>query len=269
MTTSPASEGNSQIQPELQPQPQQPRNASNWAQQTTRTLRIQNAPTGALNINVDGRQITSPLQGFGPMWQKTYRVYLRGSDVKPTAVIQTWKEHFAEFWPSQSRFFGPLTGIAPGEVAILDLTVSGMPLSTGVMVLYSDEESFTLMTPQGHVFAGWITFSAHQETEATLVQAQVLMRASDPMYEFGLRFMGGHKQEDKFWQHTLTHLAKRFNVEGQEVSVEYICVDKRIQWSQAKNIWHNAGIRTTIYLITAPVRAPLRWIRRRGQQAER
>jgi phytoene dehydrogenase-like protein len=73
----------------------------------------------------------------------------------------------------------------------------GMPLSTGVFVLYSDDESFTLMTPQGHVFAGWITFSAHEEIGCTVAQAQVLMRANDPIYELGLRF-GGHKQEDVF-----------------------------------------------------------------------
>ena len=36
----------------------------------------------------------------------------------------------------------------------------GLKLSTGVLVLYADDESFTLMTPQGHMFAGWITFSA-------------------------------------------------------------------------------------------------------------
>ena len=37
------------------------------------------------------------------------------------------------------------------------MTLPGkMKLSTGVMVLYADEESFTLMTPQGHMFAGWI-----------------------------------------------------------------------------------------------------------------
>ena len=40
----------------------------------------------------------------------------------------------------------------------------GMKLSTGVMVLYADDESFTLMTPQGHMFAGWITFSATSAT---------------------------------------------------------------------------------------------------------
>lgn len=230
----------------------QPRDAASWAQQNTRTLKIENVPTGALNINVDGRQITSPLQGFGQMWQKTYRISLKGAGVTPATVISTWKEHFAEFWPAHSRFFGPLTGIAPGEVAILNLAVGGMPLSTGVLVLYADEESFTLMTPQGHMFAGWITFSAYAEEDETLVQAQVLMRASDPIYELGLRF-GGHKQEDVFWQHTLGQVAKYFNVDA-TVSVETICVDKKLQWSQAKNIWLNSAIRTQIHRFTAPLR---------------
>ena len=55
----------------------------------------------------------------------------------------------------------PLTGLAPGEVARIDMDMPGrVTLSTGVLVLYADDESFTLMTPQGHMFAGWITFSA-------------------------------------------------------------------------------------------------------------
>ena len=78
----------------------------------------------------------------------------------------------------------------------------GMKLSTGVMVLYADEESFTLMTPQGHMFAGWITFSAIERDGETVAQAQVLMRASDPIFELGLT-LGGHQQEDRFWNHTL------------------------------------------------------------------
>ena len=83
------------------------------------------------------------------------------------------------------------------------MTLPGkMKLSTGVMVLYADEESFTLMTPQGHMFAGWITFSATERDGETVAQAQVLMRASDPIFELGLA-MGGHKQEDRFWNHTL------------------------------------------------------------------
>ena len=35
------------------------------------------------------------------------------------------------------------------------------------------------------------------------------MRASDPIYELGLA-LGGHRQEDRFWQHTLTQLAAHF-----------------------------------------------------------
>src|SRR5260370_9048494 len=235
---------------------QQPSNATSWAQQNTHTLRVENVPAGALNLNVDGRQITSPLQGFGQMWQKTYRVSLKGSTVEPTKVISVWKEHFAEFWPSNSRFFGPITGIAPGEVALLNLKISGVPLSTGVLVLYADEESFTLMTPQGHVFAGWITFSSYEENGGLVVQAQVLMRANDPIYEIGFR-IGFNKQEDLFWQHTLKSLAAEFGVD-EPVQMVVICVDPRVQWSQAKNVWHNAAMRTTMYKMAAP----LRWIRR-------
>ena len=53
-------------------------------------------------------------------------------------------------------------------------------LSTGVLVLYADEESFTLMTPQGHTFAGWITFSAWDEGGCTVCQVQSMARANDP-----------------------------------------------------------------------------------------
>ncbi|MDQ6642924.1 MAG: hypothetical protein M3Y76_00550, partial [Chloroflexota bacterium] len=152
----------------------------------------------------------------------------------------------------------PLTGIAPGEVALLNLAMpGGMALSTGVLVLYADDESFTLMTPQGHMFAGWITFSAYEEDNAIVTQAQVLMRANDPLYELGLRF-GGHKQEDVFWKHTLKSLAAYFD-RDESVEMQITCVDAKLQWSYAKNIWHNAAMRTAMYTITAPTR----WIKRK------
>ncbi len=115
----------------------------------------------------------------------------------PAEVVATWKENFATFWPEKNRFYGPLAGIAPGEVAVLNLSMPGrLKLSTGVLVLYADEESFTFMTPQGHMLAGWITFSAFEEDGDTSAQAQVLMRAQDPLTEAGLA-LGGHKQEDR------------------------------------------------------------------------
>ena len=89
---------------------------------------------------------------------------------------QAWKDNFPAFWPKGNRFYTPLTGIAPGEVALVSLAAGPMKLSTGVMVLYADEESFTLMTPQGHMLAGWITFSAFEAEGGNVAQAQVLMR---------------------------------------------------------------------------------------------
>ena len=251
MTTSP-------VPPHRQPG-EQPRDAAYWSGQVS-GLKVSNVPSGALNLNVEGKLVNGPLQGFGQMWQKTYRITLSADSLSAKDVIKAWKDHFPDFWPTGNRFYGPLTGIAPGEVALLNLSMpGGITLSTGVLVLYADEESFTLMTPQGHVFAGWITFSAYEENNSIVVQAQVLMRASDPMYEMGLRF-GGHKQEDLFWKHTLQALAA--HVQGETeilVQKELICVDPRLQWSQAKNIWHNAAMRTTMYRLTTP----LRWIRGR------
>ena len=251
MTTSP-------IPTDGQPD-EQPRDAAFWSGQVS-GLKVSNVPTGALNLNVDGKLLNGPLQGFGQMWQKTYRVSLKdaakGASLSAAAVIKTWKENFPRFWPAGSRFYGPLTGIAPGEVALLNLSIAGgVKLSTGVLVLYADDESFTLMTPQGHVFAGWITFSAFEEDDGLIAQAQVLMRANDPLYELGLRF-GGHKQEDDFWRHTLTALAAEFGV-TETVQVKLVRIDSHLQWSQAKNIWHNAAIRTMMYKMTTP----LRWIR--------
>ena len=126
--------------------------------------RVERSP-GAVNLNVAGKRLAGPIQGFGKMWQKTYQVRLPRDRVSPTDLVATWKQRFPDFWPDGNRFYAPLTGIAPGEVALLNLTVAGgMPLSTGVLVLYADDESFTLMTPQGHMFAGWITFSAPSGT---------------------------------------------------------------------------------------------------------
>jgi hypothetical protein len=229
------------------------RDAAGWAKSVSQ-LKVSEVPEGALNLNVEGRRLASPIQGFGKMWQKTYQVRLPAGRVSAAEVIAAWKQRFPDFWPEGNRFYGPLTGIAPGEVALLNMTMPGkMKLSTGVMVLYADEESFTLMTPEGHMFAGWITLSATAAGDETVAQAQVLMRASDPIFELGLT-MGGHKQEDRFWQHTLTALAAHFEHEA-EVDTQVVCVDRRRQWSRWRNLWQSSAIRSTIYTMGAPGRA--------------
>jgi hypothetical protein len=240
------------------PEQKKPRDAEYWARHAE-TLKVSSVADGATNINVDGRRAVGPLQGFGKMWQKTYKVPLAGADVTPAGVIKTWKENYKEFWPEGNMFYAPLAGITPGEVALLSGSLpGGVRLSTGVMVLYADDESFSFMTPQGHPFSGWITFSAYEEEDATVAQAQVLMRANDPLYEMGLR-MGGHKMEDEMWQKTLGNLASHFGVR-EPVQTNVVCVDPKLQWREYKNVWHNAGIRSAIHTMTAP----LRWRRDRA-----
>jgi hypothetical protein len=236
------------------------RDATFWAKSVSR-LKVTEVPEDAINLNVEGKRLASPIQGFGKMWQKTYQVRLDRSTVSPTDLIATWKQRFPDFWPDKNRFYAPLTGIAPGEVALINMTMPGrLKLSTGVMVLYADEESFTLMTPEGHMLAGWITFSATEQDEATVAQAQVLIRASDPLYEVGLTF-GGHKQEDRFWQHTMRSLAEHFG-EQAEVDTQVVCVDKKRQWRHAGNIRHSAAIRSSLYMMGTPIRGIKKLFRR-------
>lgn len=233
-----------------------PRDTGNWAKPTS-TLTVTDAPAGAANL-VEGKRLLSPIQGFGKMWQKTYKVRLDGIETTPQAVISEWRENFPSFWPKGNDFYPPLTGLEPGEVALIKAAgPGGMKFKTGVMVLYSDDESFTLMTPEGHMFAGWITFSAAERGGRTVAQAQVLMRASDPIFEVGLAF-GGHRQEDRFWQHTLGQLAAHFGEPGAEVETQVVCVDRRRQWSRVGNVRHSSAIRSAMYTASAP----MRWVGR-------
>ncbi len=232
----------------------QSRDAANWAGHVE-TLKVSEVPAGAVNINVDGRRVVGPLQGFGALWQKTYQVRLRGEDLTPTEVIRVWKERFPEFQPPQNRFYPSVAGVAPGEVVLINASLQGLSVGTGVMVLYADEESFTLMTPQGHPESGWVTFSAFQNEEdegVVVAQVQSMARANDPIYELGFK-LGGSRAQEQIWTHVLTSLAARFECE-QEVGFSKTCVDPKLQWSQAKNIWHNAAMRSMLYTLGAPAR---------------
>ena len=123
------------------------------------------------------------------MWQKTFAIRVPADDHSPEDVIAHWKDKFPTFWPKGSTFYAPLAGISPGEVALLEvppLPGSPVKMSTGVMVIYADRESFTFMTPEGHALAAWITFSAYRDGDDTVAQAQALERTSDPLIELEL-----------------------------------------------------------------------------------
>lgn len=230
--------------------------ASRWAKPISR-LKISDVPTGATNLNLEGRQIVSPLQGFGTLWQKTYRMPLAGVSATAAEVMNTWKENFPRFQPLGNHFYPPITGINPGQVIFITSTLPVfpglpglVPIAAGVVVIYEDDECFTIMTPEGFPESGWNTFSVQDEDGVPVAQVQTLARAADPIYEFGLYVMGGNQFQDKTWAHVLTALAAHFGVAGQ-VQSHKVCVDPRLQWSEAKNVWHNAAIRTFFYLPVA------------------
>lgn len=233
-----------------------PRDSHNWAKPVDR-LSVEHPPSGAVNLNVHGRQTLSPLKGFGQLWQKTYRVALTGAAVTPQQVVTVWKEQFPEFQPPQNRFFPSVAGVKPGEIVLINAMTPGGPVSTGVMVMYSDDESFTLMTPEGHPESGWITFSASERDGVTIAQIESLARANDPIYEIAFRFQGSKLQEN-IWRHVLNTLAVHFNVREPAVELTRNCVDPRLQWSQAGNVRHNAQISTLIYMVATPFRKLLR-----------
>jgi hypothetical protein len=240
-------------------EPKAPRDAEHWAKPVDRlsAYGVAGAPVDA----VSGRRVSGPLQGFGQLWQKTFRVVLDGS-LSPQEVIATWKDRFPTFWPKSGRFYAPLAGIAPGEVALLDIApVPGSPvrLSTGVMVIYADDESFTFMTPEGHTLSAWITFSAYRDGDETVVQAQALERTSDPFDEVAY-LLGGNRMNDRFWRDTLVNVARALGSPDPKVDIQIVCVDKRRQWRHARNVRNSATLRTARHTLTAPVR----WLARRG-----
>lgn len=215
------------------------RDAHNWARNADKLA------TGGLNVG--GRKLTGPQQGFGQLWQKTYKIGIPG--VEPEKVIAEWKAHYGEFWPRHSKFNAPVAGIQPGEVGGIQ---SMQVLSTGVMVLFSDATSFAYMTPEGHPFAGWITFSSYRE-EDTVAQVQLLIRANDPLWELAFLF-GMGKGEDLMWQHTLRALAAHFGVEAR-AGAHLVKVDRKRLWANAGNIRKNSAIGSIANLFGAPFRA--------------
>ena len=228
--------------------PVPPTDTHYWARPVS-ALDIPPMPAEAINLNMQGRRVVGPVDGFGPLWQKRYRLHIAGTGTTPQEVITTLKDRFPSFQPPYNRFYPSHNGIRPGEVVLIDSKTPGGTVSTGVMVLYADETSFTFITPQGHPESGWVTFSAWVEGGNTIVQVLGLARANDPVYEAAFRFAGSAMQV-RIWSYLLTALAGYLGVPA-DVSVEPVCIDKTLQWSQAGNIWYNAQIRT---LLHSPVR---------------
>ena len=222
-----------------------PRDASNWAAKIDR-LSVP-ADMRRYGYNLEGRRLAGPQQGFGQMWQRTYRAEL-GQDLTPERLIADWRAHFPEYWPKIGHFYGSVSAIQPGEVAAL----TGGGVAMGVMVLYADDTSFTFLTPEGHMFSGLITFSSERdENAATTATISILLRCSDPLFES--MWPGLRRLEDRFWSTTLRNLAAAHGKKHVDIVEEMECVDRRRLWRNWGNIRNNSGIHSVWQLITVEI----------------
>jgi hypothetical protein len=232
--------------------------ADSWAHPVDRLVAT---GTGAAIDTVTGRRVAGPVQGFGQMWQKTFSVRLEGVEMTPEELVAHWRDHFPTFWPKGARFYAPLAGIQPGEVALLEVSpMRGSPvkMSTGVMVIYSDPTAFTFMNPEGHALSAWITFSAFRDGNVTVAQAEALERTADPIVELTY-MLGANRANDRFWEQTLANLATSVGVTEPAVVARKVCVDGRRQWRHARNLRFSPVLSMAMAMITAPAR----WLRRR------
>ncbi len=220
---------------------------SGWAKSVAH-LSLSAIPEGVMNINVHGRRTSSPVNGFGRLWEKRYRLRLHDTDLEPRQIISLWRSEFASFWPKGNYLFTSENApIAPGTTALLNLTLpGGLVMATGLTVIHADDRSFSFMTARGHILSGWITFSCFRVNGSTFLQVHPLFRASDPLIELGFR-LGAAVQEDRFWHETLGNLARRLGSHG-VVAQQNILIDPGIQWSRFANLTYSAAIRSSLYM---------------------
>jgi len=219
-----------------------------WAGPVKR-LKTGKIPGDPINLNVDGRRTAGPIQGFGQLWEKTYRVDLSDTGLSPARLISIMKRNFPKFQPPENKFFPSEKGIKPGEVILINAVTPGGLVVTGVLVLYVGKDTFTFITPEGHPEAGWVTFKALKEGERVIFQIEGLARASDPAYEIAFRMAGSNLQR-QIWTHVLESLAK-YTGSSAKVQFSMQCLDDSLHLSNFFNIFKNAQILSMLRSISS------------------
>ncbi len=207
-------------------------------------------------FNLEGRRVAGPHQGFGSLWDRTFAIPL-GDAVGHEALIADWRARFGEFWPKSATFHA-ITSIQAGDVAPL----TAGAVTTGVLVIYADETSFSYMTPEGHMLAAMITFSARtDEGMGTLAEIRMLVRPADPAWQLFWPIV--KRMEARFWKHTLVNLAAAHGVTGVTPTERSVCVDRKWQWRNWTNVFRNGAVISFLHALGKPFR------RRRGMGATR
>jgi hypothetical protein len=108
------------------------------------------------------RALLTARSGAGQYLQRDYWAVIRDCRQRPTELMRTIRERFAEFAPAEFACFRRLQEVQ-GPLAVDDeLEVRIAAAGTFfVRVVHTDEQSLTLATLQGHPEAGRITFGAY------------------------------------------------------------------------------------------------------------
>jgi hypothetical protein len=219
--------------------------------------------TTTLPDHLNARIAQEPERGFGRLWRREFRTVL--GDPDPAQVVELWRVRFDDIWPAAGRF-APRR-VRPGQTAPIEVgapEVPGAPaVQTAVEVVHSGEREFAFATPQGHMFAGVIVFSAdrgsasrngqHRDMQGagTIARVSMRIRPNDPLYEAAWPLM--RLMEGRFWRRTLQNLAQEYAAEGR-VDEELELLDGGRIWSHWRNIRHNAAIGSLARWAATPLR---------------
>ena len=196
-----------------------PRNEGHWAKPVDR-LHVEGAASEKA-FNVEGKRVAGPQQAFGSLWDRTFTIAL-GTAIAAEALVADWKAHFGDFWPKNATFHATGT-IKAGDVT--PLTTGG--LSTGILVMYEDDTSFSYITPEGHMFGAMITFSARSEDAGTVAEIRMLVRPYDPVIQLMFPMVAN-----------TTEFLQARAVAGAEPTEVTVCVDRLFIWRNWTNVFH-------------------------------
>jgi hypothetical protein len=224
----------------------------------TERLHVQNPPDEDFAANLDNKKVTNPSDGFGQLWERTYRVRLDGCTLSAAEVMANWKRNFPRYQPEENRFMPTEGGVTPGAIiyigaSLVPAAAVATEIKSGVLVVAADDVSFTVKTPQGFPVSGHNTFSILEEKGKLIAQIRSVERTNDPLYEFGYRFLGGARQQKKIWRYVLRALAESHGVQA-KVKTKRRLIDSHVQWRNIGNVWQNVAIRTLLRKVTAPFR---------------
>ena len=220
------------------------RDNKGWSTLKSKLIVSDNRPN-AININVNNRTVLGPLQGFGSVLEKEYKLQIPNSQLSAQELMSKFRSSFITLQPPQNVFYPSSKGIEAGETVLIDSSTPGGVVSTGVHILFSDDVSFSFITPQGHPEAGWITFSASEKDEKIEIKIRGLASASDPFFELAFR-LAGSKFQERIWKTVLANMAKSINVDDNIILTKKI-IDKKLHWKAVRNLWFNAQLRSLPY----------------------